>query len=101
MPGPVNPERVRICTRYAGEAIGTLVKIMQRDDVSPNTRMKAAKEVLQRAFRVLPGMEAREVSNNLFQTVHEFQTRRAQRRQHFARSGEQRSARRRKRTATG
>jgi hypothetical protein len=35
---PVNPVRVRICTHYAGEAIGTLLKIMQRDDVSPDTR---------------------------------------------------------------
>ena len=31
---PVNPVRVRICTDYAGEAIGTLLKIMRRDDVS-------------------------------------------------------------------
>ena len=43
---PVDPVRVRICTDYAGEAIGTLLKVMRRDDASPDTRMRAAKEVL-------------------------------------------------------
>lgn len=92
---PVNPVRVRICTHYAGEAIGTLLKIMQHDDVSPDTRMKAAKEVLLRVDAVLPPLEAKEVRSNVFQTVHEWQTSRALRRQDFARWRADKAARRR------
>jgi hypothetical protein len=97
----MNPERVRICTYYAGEAIGALVKVMQRDDISPNTRMKAAKEVLNRVSRALPGVEAREVYNNVFQTVHERQTDRALRRAHFARRRAEKRVRRQQETGGG
>lgn len=85
MPDPANTARVRICTHYAGEAIGTLVQIMQRDGISPATRMKAAKEVLLCVRGVLPLMEAQEFRNNIFQSVHERQSRRALRRADFAR----------------
>ena len=92
---PVNPDRVRICTDYAGEAIGTLLTIMRRDDISPDTRMRAAKEVLVRVYAALPLMEGKEVRGNVFQAVHERQRRRALRREDFARRRADKAARRR------
>ncbi len=91
----VNPVRVRICTHYAGEAIGTLLKVMQRDDISPAARIKAAKEVLLCIRGVLPVMEAQEFRNTIFQSVHERQSRRALRRTDFARRRAEKAARRR------
>ena len=91
----VNPVRVRICTHYAGEAIGTLLKIMQRDDISPAARIKAAKEVLLCIRGVLPVMEAQEFRNNIFQSVHERQSRRASRRADFTSRRAEKAARRR------
>ena len=92
---PVDPVRVRICTDYAGEAIGTLLKIMRRDDASPDTRMRAAKEVLHRISGVLPPMEAKALRSNIFQRVLELQNSRALRRDDFARRRAEKAATRR------
>ena len=92
---PVNPDRVRICTDYAGEAIGMLLKIMRREDISPDTRMRAAKEVLVRVYGALPFMEGNEVRRNVFQAVHERQRSRALRREDCARRRADKAAERR------
>ena len=66
------------------------------NDASPDTRMKAAKDLLLRTYGVLSPMEAKEVRSNVFQTVHERQRSRALRREDFARRRADRAARRRK-----